>query len=59
MFADIMMIAPTIITNNATEDNRTALWGSAFGAQPGYNNRLSTVHVHASYAIREAYRPFP
>ena len=47
----IMMIAPTI----STASNYTDLWGSFYDKQSGYNNRLSTVHVHASYAIRQAY----
>ena len=47
-----MMLAPTIA--NST-DNATELWGSSFDKDPGYNNRLSQVHVHASYAIRDAY----
>ncbi len=59
----IMQIAPTIASNNSSSSssggssssNFTELWGSALDAQPGYNNRLSTVHVQASYAIRDAY----
>ena len=49
----IMMIAPTI----ATPDNFTEPWGSSFDMaenQTGYNNRLSTVHIKSSYALREA-----
>jgi hypothetical protein len=46
-----MMIAPTITAPN----NFTELWGSYYDKHPGYNNRLSTVHVKASYAIRESY----
>lgn len=47
----IMMIAPTI----AGPNNSTVLWGSRYDKQPGYNNRDSQVHVHASYAIRDQY----
>ena len=47
----IMMIAPTI----AGPDNRTVLWGSALDKETGYNNRLSRVHVKASYAVRDEY----
>lgn len=47
----IMMIAPTI----AKPNNFTEPWGSSFDKSIGYNNRLSTVHVKSSYAIREAY----
>jgi hypothetical protein len=40
--------------NNAdTASNFTELWGSSLDKEPGYNNRLSQVHVHASYAIRD------
>jgi hypothetical protein len=47
----IMQIAPTI----AAPSNETVLWGSSFDKVTGFNNRLSTVHVKASYAIRDAY----
>ena len=46
-----MMIAPTL----AGPSNFSELWGSYYDTEPGYNNRLSKVHVKASYAIREAY----
>ena len=51
----IMMIAPTLRPSvPGVYDNATELWGSSFDKQPGFNNRLSRVHVHASYAIRYA-----
>ena len=47
-----MMIAPTI----AKPSNFTEPWGSSLDNQTGYgyNNRLSTVHIQSSYALREA-----
>ena len=52
----IMMIAPTIAsTSGDSRSNVTELWGSALDREPGFNNRLATVHVKASYAIREGY----
>ena len=49
----IMMIAPTLRPSvPGVYDNATELWGSSFDKVSGFNNRLSNVHVHASYAIR-------
>lgn len=44
----IMMTAPPIT-------NRSELWGSSLDPEPGYNNHLSQVHVHASYEQVDAY----